>query len=71
MSVSDGKDIELWQTTRRRLLKISALTGALLSFDLLDRSPVRKMAFAANGAITPAEMREKAMQLLRPPTGFM
>ena len=69
MSFSDGKDIEPWYATRRRFLQISALTGTLFSVGLF--SPSKKLAFATNGNITPTEMREKAMQLLRPPKGFM
>jgi hypothetical protein len=69
MSFSDGTDIELWHTTRRKFLQISALTGTLLSVDLFG--PSRKKGFAREGDITPAEMREKAMQLLKPPMGFM
>ena len=69
MSFSESNDIELWHATRRKFLKISALTGTLLSVDLLGTS--KKIAFATNGDITPAEMREKAIQLLRPPKGFM
>ena len=38
MSFSDCKDIELWQATRRKFLKISALTGTVLSVDLFGPS---------------------------------
>jgi len=69
MSFSDGKDIERWQATRRRFLQISTLAGTLLSVDLFG--PSKRMGFAKDGDMTPAEMREKAMQVFRPPTLFM
>ena len=69
MSLSDGKDLELWQATRRRFLQISALAGTLLSVDLLGAS--KGMGFAKDGDMTPAEMREKAIQVFNPPTFFM
>lgn len=69
MSFSDGKDIELWQATRRRFLQISALAGTMMSVDLFGAS--KRMGFAKDGDMTPAEMREKAMQVFKPPTFFM
>lgn len=69
MSFDDYKDMELWEATRRKFLKILALAGTVLSVDLL--SPLKSRGVEKEGGMTLEEMREKAMQLLRPPKAFM
>ena len=69
MSFGDCKDMELWKATRRKFLKILALTGTVSSVDLLG--PFKKVGFGKEGSMTLEEMREKAMMLLRPPKAFM
>ncbi len=68
MFFGDCKDVKQAGPTRRRFLKILALTGMASSFDLLD--PFKKVGFGKEGEITPEEMREKAMQLFRKPKQF-
>jgi hypothetical protein len=68
MSFGDCKDMELWEATRRRFLKILALTGTVLSVDLFG--PSKKMGFGKEGDMTPEEMREKASQLYNKPKRF-
>jgi len=69
MSFGDSKDTELWKATRRKFLKILALIGTLSSVDLFG--PFKKAGFGEEDNMTLEEMREKAMQLLRPPKAFM
>jgi hypothetical protein len=62
MSFGDCKDMELWEATRRRFLKILALTGTVLSVDLFG--PSKKMGFGKEGDMTPEEMREKRVSCI-------
>ena len=68
MLFSDYKDMELWEATRRKFMKIFALTGAVSAVGLLG--PFKKMGFGKEGGMTPEEMREKAMQLFKKPKQF-
>ena len=69
MSFGDSKDTELWKATRRKFLKILALIGTLSSVDLFG--PFKKIGFGGEGSMTLEEIREKAMQVFRPPKAFM
>ena len=69
MSFSDCKDIILSAATRRKFLKILALTGTVSLVDLFG--PFKKMGFAKDGDITPEEMRQKAIQVFMKPNPFM
>jgi C_GCAxxG_C_C family probable redox protein len=65
------KDIILWEATRRKFLKILALTGAVSLVDLFGPIPFKKIVFGKEGGMTPEEMREKAIQLFKKPKLFM
>jgi len=70
MSFGDCKDIGLWEATRRKFLKILALTGTVSSVDLLG--PFKKMGFGKEGGMTLEEMRKKAAWIfMRKPNPFM
>jgi hypothetical protein len=69
MSFSDCKDMELWEATRRKFLKILALTGTVLSVDLLG--PLKSRGFGKGGSMTLEEMRQEAMQVFGQPKLFM
>ena len=69
MFFGDCKDMKQGGPTRRGFLKILALTGTISSFDLLG--PFKKRGFGKEGAMTPEEMREKAMQVFMKPKLFM
>ena len=62
MSFGDCKDVELWQATRRRFLKILALIGGVSSVDLLG--PFKKMGFGKEGGTTSNERRSVQMSEL-------
>ncbi len=53
MSFGDCKDIDLWEATRRKFLKIFALIGAVSSVHLLG--PFKKMGFGKEGGTTANE----------------
>jgi hypothetical protein len=55
--------------TRRRFLKILALTGTVSSFDLFG--PFKKMGFGKGTEMTLEEMREKAIQVFMKPNPYM
>jgi hypothetical protein len=55
MSFDDFKDIEFWQATRRKFLKLFALTGTISSIDLLG--PFKKKGFGKEGRIASNERR--------------
>ena len=68
MSFDDNKVMEMWEATRRKFLKILALTGTVSAVGLL--APYNKMGFGKEGGLTPEEMRQKAMQLFMKPKLF-
>jgi len=69
MSFGDSKDMKLVEATRRKFLKILALTGTVSSVGLF--SPFKRMAFGKEGDMTLEEMREKAIQVFMKPKLFM
>ena len=68
MSLDDWKDMGVWETPRRKFLKILGLIGIVSSINLLDFS--KKMVFGKEGDITPEEMRKRARQLFDKPVRF-
>jgi len=69
MSLNDWKSTTWGEATRRKFLKVLALTGTVSSLDLLG--PLKKIGFGKEGEMTPEEMREKAMQVFMKPKLFM
>jgi len=68
MFYGDRKDIGLWQATRRKFLKIVALTGAASATGILN--PLEETAIGKEGGMSPEEMRIRAMQLFKKPKLF-
>ena len=68
MSFADFKDMEFRQANRRKFLKLLTLTSTVLSVDLFG--PFKQIGFGKEGAMTPEEMREKAIQLFMKPNPF-
>jgi hypothetical protein len=68
MFFSDYKDTGLWQGTRRKFLKILALTGTGSAVGL--SGPFKNKVFGKEGGISPEEMRIRAMELFRKPKLF-
>ena len=68
MGFNNCKDIGLWQATRRKFLKILALSGTVSLVDLFR--PFKKIGFGKEGGMSPEEMRKKAIQLFTKPKLF-
>ncbi len=68
MFYGDPKDIGLWQATRRKFLKILALTGTASATGILN--PLEETASGNEGGMSPEEMRIRAMQLFKKPKLF-
>jgi hypothetical protein len=69
MFAGDRKDRRQEGATRRGFLKILALTGTISSLNLFG--PLKKMGLGKEVAMSPEEMREKAMEVFRKPKLFM
>jgi hypothetical protein len=61
--------MKLGEATRRKFLKILALTGTVSSVDLFG--PFKKIVFGKEGGMTLEEMRQEAMQVFGQPKLFM
>lgn len=68
MFINDWKGSTWGEATRRKFLKVLALTGTVSSVDLWG--PLKKVGFGKESEMTPEEMREKAMQLFKKPKQF-
>ena len=68
MSLIDHKDMEQGRATRRKFIKLLALTSTVSSLNFFG--PLKKMGFGKEGDMTLEEMREKAIQLFKKPKQF-